>query len=239
MRGTVLKIVQQTCAELGLPVPNEVASSKEQTSIQLMALLNSAGYELMQSFQWQFLDRVGTITTVAGQDSYDLPENFSKLINQTLWSSTLELTPVRGPMSPQEWQAIKNGSLGSPVHQSFRIQGNQMILDPVPGDDGEILNFEYVSSGWVEKYNILNEYRSFIINDQDIPLFDMFLLVKYLKVKMWQAKGLDTTSYDVDLARMYDSVTSGDKGAPVLSLGNNRNGNYISNGNVPEGNWGV
>jgi hypothetical protein len=239
MRGTVLEIIQQTCAELGLPVPNEAVSSKDSNNVQLVALLNAAGYELAQTFQWQFLDRLGIITTVADQDAYDLPSDFEKIINQTLWSSSLELTPVRGPMSPQVWQSIKNGSLGSPVYQSFRIQGSQLIVDPVPGDDGEIYNFEYISNGWVQAFDDPDVYRATIINDGDIPLFDKYLLIKYLKVKMWQAKGLNTTAYDTDLARIYDAITSGDKGAPVLNLSHQHYGRYITGDNVPDGNWRV
>lgn len=239
MEGTVLSIIQQTCTELGLPKPNEAVASNDATVMQLVALLNTAGYELSRSHEWQFLDRIGVVTTVAGQDEYDLPNDWSRSINQTLWSSTLELTPVTGPLSPQLWQALKNGSLGSGIFQSYRIRGNKLIVDPVPGNDGEVYNFEYISDGWIQKFDDPDAYLSEITNDQDMPLFDKYLLVKYLKLKLWQAKGLNTNAYQVDFARMYDALTSTDKDAPVLSLHQRYGYRYLSDYNVPEGNWRV
>lgn len=237
MRGTVLKIIQQTCGELGLPVPVEAVSSKDTSVIQLVTMLDAAGYELCRTKEWQFLDKVGTITSVAGQDAYDLPDDFTKQINQTLWSSSLELTPVDGPISPQIWQTIKNGSLGSGSEQSYRIQGDKMLIDPIPDNDGEIYNFEYISDGWVQDASNNTVFKNRIISDQDKPLFDFWLLVKFLKVKMWTAKGLNTTEYQKELARLFDSIAGTDKGAPVLNLSHSRGSMLLSNGNVPEGNW--
>ncbi len=239
MEGTVLSIIQKVCTELGLPSPNDAVSSVDTTVNQLVALLNSAGYELSRAHEWQFLDRVGVITTVTGQDEYDFPEDWSKSINQTLWSSTLELTPVTGPLSPQLWQALKNGSLGSGIHQSYRIRGRKLVVDPVPGDDGEIYNFEYISNGWIQDYNNPDKYKSEATNDQDVPLFDEYLLVKFIKLKMWQAKGLDTTAYQTDFSRLFDAITSGDKDAPILSLNRGVSYRYLSEYNVPEGSWRV
>jgi hypothetical protein len=239
MEGTVLSIIQQTCTELGLPEPNEAVASNDTTIKQLVALLNKAGYELCRVHEWQFLDRIGIITTVAGQDEYDLPSDWSRSINQTLWSSTLELTPVTGPLSPQLWQSLKNGSLGSGIFQSYRIRGNKLVVDPVPGNDGETYNFEYISNAWIKDGNQEDTYISRIMSDTDVPLFDEYLLVSYLKVKLWTAKGLDTTEYKKDFGRLFDAIVGTDKDAPMLSLTNRYGYKYLSGYNVPEGNWRV
>ena len=112
-----------------------------------------------------------------------------------------------------------------------------MIIDPVPGDDFNTYNFEYISDAWIQDYQDPDAYKSSITNDLDVPLFDFHLLVKFLKVKMWQAKGLDTTAYEKDLARVYDAVTSTDKGAAILSVSSSSAAKLLSPGNVPEGNW--
>ena len=44
----VLKVIQQTMAELGLPSPREVVASQDELVRQFLALLNRAGYELVQ-----------------------------------------------------------------------------------------------------------------------------------------------------------------------------------------------
>ena len=44
-------------------------------------------------------------------------------------------------------------------------------------------------------------------------------MVKFLKLKMWQAKGLDTSNYVADFTRVFDAQTGQDHGAPVLVAG--------------------
>ena len=59
MEGTqnVLWIVKQAMAELGLPVPREVAASQDDLVRQFVALLNRCGYELVQGYPWEQLDK--------------------------------------------------------------------------------------------------------------------------------------------------------------------------------------
>lgn len=59
--ATMLQLVQQATGELGLAVPMSVAGSAAQDTIQQLALLNAAGYELLRApadhpeFNWQAL----------------------------------------------------------------------------------------------------------------------------------------------------------------------------------------
>ena len=53
--GTLLSNVQDVCLELGLPVPNAVATSSDETLKQLQALLNRVGDTLTTENNWQAL----------------------------------------------------------------------------------------------------------------------------------------------------------------------------------------
>jgi hypothetical protein len=55
---------------------------------QLRGLLDSAGQELVELYEWVGLRRAWEITTVADQNEYDLPDDFAYMVNQTGWDRT-------------------------------------------------------------------------------------------------------------------------------------------------------
>jgi hypothetical protein len=52
----MLQLIQQASAELGLAVPSSVAGNQTQDVVQMLALLNAAGYELMSVYPWEALN---------------------------------------------------------------------------------------------------------------------------------------------------------------------------------------
>ena len=59
----MLQLVQQASAELGLAVPSSVAGNQTQDVVQMLALLNAAGYELARQYPWQALNTEYRFTT--------------------------------------------------------------------------------------------------------------------------------------------------------------------------------
>lgn len=236
MRGSAIQIATQAAAELGLPIPTELAISLDQTSTQMFALLNSAINELALYYEWNFLVKTATITTVAGQAAYPYPDDLGRVINDTLWSKS-EARPTTGPVSPSNWQHLTNGIVTIGPFSMYRINGNQIEFLPVPSESGLVFSYQYVSNAAVQSYLDPNAYTSFVTNDGDLPLFDYWLLVKLLKLKLWQAKGLDTTSLVNDFARLMDAFTGQDQGAPQLSLTSRRQHPFLTTYNLPDGNW--
>lgn len=53
--ATMLQIIQQSAAEMNLPVPATVAGNSTQDVVQLLALLNALGSDLQQQWEWQAL----------------------------------------------------------------------------------------------------------------------------------------------------------------------------------------
>ena len=49
---TLLQLVQQAAGEMGISVPVSVAGNTQQDVIQLLALLNATGYELLTIHPW-------------------------------------------------------------------------------------------------------------------------------------------------------------------------------------------
>lgn len=52
MPTTMLQLVQQVTNELGVPTPTAVATNTSQDVIQILALLNASGYELLRKHDW-------------------------------------------------------------------------------------------------------------------------------------------------------------------------------------------
>lgn len=60
---TMLTLIQQATAEMGLAVPNTVAGNQATDVVQILALLNAVGYELQREYQWQKLVQIYQFTT--------------------------------------------------------------------------------------------------------------------------------------------------------------------------------
>lgn len=76
MSSTMLQLVTQVTNELGVTTPTAVAGNTSQDIIQILALMNASGYELLRKHDWRaltkqysfftsFLTTTGTYSTVA------------------------------------------------------------------------------------------------------------------------------------------------------------------------------
>lgn len=242
MDATVLGIVQQAMLEIGLPKPNEAVTSSDLTVQQFVALFNSAGNEMVVGNNWNKLVKEYTITTVADQDSYLLPTDYSSYIDQTIWDRTNHW-PVIGVKSSQEWEQLKGGLLSSGPRTRFRINNGKFNIFPTPGVSGgtvgAVIAMEYVGTGWLQDSQKTNTYYSLAKSDSDISLFDEWLIVKFLKLKYLEAKGLDTSAAAKDFNNVWQARQGQDKGGDILSLSPRRGGMLLGFGNIPDGSWNV
>ena len=65
MGSTMIQLIQQCTNELGIPTPSTVAGNASQETVQLLALMNAAGYELLRRADWRELTRQHTFYTEA------------------------------------------------------------------------------------------------------------------------------------------------------------------------------
>lgn len=63
MSSTMLQLVTQVTNELGVTTPTAVATSTSQDVIQILALMNASGYELMRKHDWRALTKPYTFFT--------------------------------------------------------------------------------------------------------------------------------------------------------------------------------
>lgn len=229
---TALAIVNQSIQELGLQSVSSLTSANA-TERQYLAILNASGIDLINSYTWQELDKEFTMVT-NGTNTAPLPTDFNGFIDQTQWDTDIRW-PLIGPMSPQQWQFMKNSVINSGPYTRYRILGNKLTFYPIPAA-GLTYRMEYKSTSWVQSGA---GYATSVTLDSDIPVFDAFLIERTFKLKLWEAKGLDTTNLLQDAARAFIYVTGADTGAPVLNVAG-RAGNFLLGyQNVPDGSWSM
>lgn len=234
MRKTLLQTITSVASELSLQAPQQVISATDVTTSQMYSLLISVCEELVQQYDWNMLQLSYTFTTVAAQEGYTLPSDCYKIINQTLYDRTSQKL-IFGPKTPSEWALIKGSSMNSGFRERYRLQGNKIIITPVPTSVNTIA-YDYQSYNYVIDAST-NQQKAAFTSDSDLCVFDDRLIINALKLKYLESKGFDTTAAFFSYKQSLDAVTSADSGAPVLSLSPNNQYSLIGSNNLPDGNY--
>lgn len=234
---SAIDIAKQIAGELALPAPTSFASSTRAQDQQILALVRSAGYELALYYPWQQFVRQFSITTSNGVDSYALPNDWLYFVDQSQWDRT-NRWPMLGPKSAQEWAWLKGGLLAQAPRTRFRVMDDKVYLHPVPGATPLSLNMEYVSNYWVLDTTSGLPTDS-LDEDGDRPMYNPWLIIKYVKLKFYELKGMPVDGVLQDFLRVFNSLIGKDRGAPKLNLVNAGGQNLIGPWSIPDGSWNV
>src|SRR3546814_20272528 len=60
--------------------------SSDLVGIQMLALMNSLGEDLLRVHDWQFLEKSATFVGDGFTPSFALPSDFGRIVDQTAWS---------------------------------------------------------------------------------------------------------------------------------------------------------
>ena len=247
---SALWVIQQAMTEMGLPKPVSVTANPDVLVQQMLALLNRAGFEMVQGYPWEQLRKELIIETVEGQANYSLPEDWSYFLDQTQWDRTNHW-PLLGPKSAQEWQWLKGGLLSSGPRLRYRINAGMFEVFPTPsatntpspGNTGVFapwtLAMEYISDHWVKSTTLANTYYTEVVDDTDIVMLDPWVMSSFLKLKYFEAKALDTTAYTKDFLGTWEARIGKNMGAPILTMAPRARTMLIGVNNIPDGSWNV
>jgi hypothetical protein len=200
---TLLTITQNAADVIGIVRPTSVANSTDQQVRQLFSLLNTLGKDLAgdQDQGWQALTREYSFTTVAAEAQVAaIPDDFAWFLPDCMFNRSQSRQMV-GPVSPQDWQAIKALGSVAPANLLWRERGGVILLTPQPAA-GETVAYEYSSVNWV--LNGTTPAPQFIY-DTDTTLLSEELLTLGLIYRFKQAKGFDYAedmrSYELEKQR--------------------------------------
>ena len=231
----LLQIIQHVCKRQNIPVPTTALGSGQDQVVQLIGLLEEECNDLASRHDWQALTFEAAHTTVAAEDqgaiSTIAANGFRYIKNNTIWDRTRRL-PVYGPMSGQNWQAVKAIAVNGPNYQ-FRIRGGKLLSNPAP-TAGNNWRFEYVSHNFIIDPNGIT-YKQYFTNDDDALLLPENLLIMGLRWRYLREKGMDYA----ELFRIYEmqvkDAMGRDAGKPTLNMGEGRDvGPSVF---IPAGSW--
>ena len=236
---TANTLINRAAVEVGLSSDSDPVSSSDETYVQMQALLDSLGQELVNLYDWPVLVRTWTIDTATDPSGiYDLPADYDHMINQTQWDMN-NTVPVSGPLSPQQWTYLEGTNLVSQtIYASLRQFDDKLELYPQPAP-ATVIMMEYISRYWVMEQGQTLPNRDTISTGSDLIMYDPLLVVKMLKLKYLQAKGLPAQDAAMEFDTMLQARMSKAQGAPMLNAGRSaRRHHYINGSNAPGTGYG-
>lgn len=105
------------------------------------ALLNESEKVVLtkRGGKWWFLEVDKTITTVASQQDYDIPNSIRKIVDLYVLVGTTKYMP-RPVEDPDRWKVILSANLGdSDAAQFFYRNGGVVSIQPAPGSAGNTI----------------------------------------------------------------------------------------------------
>lgn len=183
---TLLTMINEAQDSLSIPRSTVVVSSTDQNVRFLLAKAQQEGRELARRYKWQDLVKEQTFTSVAqALQTNAVPSDFAYIVNHTMFNRS-QTRRVTGPMSPEEWQA-QQALTASLLTDSFRIQGDEIYIEPVP-DAGDTYAYEYVSKNWCQSSS--STAQSAWAADSDTGILDETLMVLGLVWRFKQGREL-------------------------------------------------
>lgn len=218
-------VINRSLVQLGLAtgvasaLPDPFASTDGNVA-QIIELLTTLGDDLNSVHDWPQLRRECDITLQAGFNTYALPSDFHKLVDQSGWNSSTRL-PLMGPLSAQEAKYLKVRISGTLINVAFRLDGGVIEFNPggtVP-DQNQVM-FDYISTNWVQSATSTNgPDLSAPAHATDTLLYDPELLISGVKLKWLSEHGFDTEAAQRHWDTKLEHAIGKSVGGKMLHLG--------------------
>jgi hypothetical protein len=196
---TILQIIQATCKNVGLAVPDTAVSNTKREYVELVQFATEAATEVARRADWSALRATATITGTGTNDNFPLPSGFARL---TMGSAvTTGGNPVRGGISQDEWLSLTPIS-GTPRY--FRINGTSSIsFYPYPIVAATAL-VSYLTKNWAS-----NGTAGWVA-DSDTPLVPDTLVLQGTIWRFKRKSGQDYSDYLAEFEAMLADLAGTD-----------------------------
>lgn len=190
---TLLSLIRDVCAEVGVPRPSAVYAATDPTMRAMLSHAQEEGATLARLGPWQALRKEKTFTSLAAETQTAMvATDLASFVNGTFWNRTRR-RPLIGPVTPQEWQRMK-ASTTSPVNDTFTYRGNDILINPAPSA-GHTFAYEYQSKNWCESSGGTDQAAW--AADTDVGLLDERLMKLGI---IWRFKKQRGLAFDADYA---------------------------------------
>lgn len=203
---TLLATLRAVSGELGFSQPTVVLSSLVLTDIQFKQLAIAAGEELLDMHDWQSLVKQHSFLVTTGVNLYDLPVDYHRMVDLTAFVSDESLD---GAPTTATWDRLVSGE------KTFQVIGDKFQLYDAERFVGKYVSFKYVTSYFVIDGTTGLLKADFTL-DSDKTVYHARLWSNFIKLKMLQAKNLDTRSVAVDFNASLEAAIGNDTPSKVL-----------------------
>lgn len=232
---SLLTIVTAAADRIGIPRPNGVVGSSDLHARMMLSLAQQEGKDLASRFSWQAITKEKTFTATATEtQSGVIPTDFDRFVDGTFWNRT-ENRMVIGPVSAQEWQALKSDRIQA-VHDTFRQRGDSLLMLPTPSA-GASYAFEYVSTYWVGTAGSTTPSLTEFAADTDIAYLSEELITLGVVWRYQRARGLDYAESFQSYELMLHRKIGRDAGSPTLSMTGPSDRYPAPKATIPDGSW--
>lgn len=213
---TLLSVVKDVCANVGVIVPTSVFSSitGNRTMQEMLALANEMAQRIAYDTKdWTRLKKTNIFTGDGVAQAFNLPANYKRmLLTANVWRSTSALQPMIFVPDTDEWlqrRALNRFSAWG----EWTIIGGQMLIWPVMAV-GVTATFAYMDKNAVALAS--GGYGDSFLADGDSFTLDERLLKLGMQ---WQWKASKGAAYAEDMGTYGDALTTAmgkDSPAPIL-----------------------
>jgi hypothetical protein len=225
MAKTVLQIGNAAASACGLPQQTNLVGNANQNALRILqSVKDAAGRDVFRGYDWANLQYEHTFVTTGATSYAELPVDFDRIINGTIWDRTNE-RPVYGPVTAQKWQRYESGLDGlTGLTLLFRIVGNELgskVIKIYPDTStGVTIAFEYISNKYVAGPSgpSTGFLKAEVDDDGDTFLFDDDLVEVGATWRLLRNLGLSYADEKIEFESLMDERSANDGGAGSLSM---------------------
>lgn len=235
---TAGQIISDAATLCGLTPPANPFTSTDPLFTQLVALLKSAGRDVVRDFEWPQLRVRYNFTTAASVAEYAMPEDFNRWVNETQWNTSSRL-PLGGPIPPDGWELLQVFNVVGAFQLFFFTRGDRLIVAPTPTSSNTVA-LQYVSGWWIQADGESAPTGDAPTDVDDRVLLDSQMMVHRVRRDFLRAKGFDSEAASEDYERALERAKGSAEAAPVLNLNNSPFSRFrlLDNNNLPPTGYG-
>lgn len=208
---TILSVCIDAAIQLSQTEPTSLFSGADAFAKELRVQANEAAIDIAESYDWQILTKLATVTGDGSDTSFPLPSDYDRMVMKTNLAgadSNIDLVKSR---DLDQWAYFQN-HMGTSVPGRWIILAGEIQFEPAPA-----LNVEY--SYYYISNQIFSGSKAVATADSDTFLLPERLL-KLAIIWRWRASkrkeyAEDMENFNIALSK---AITK-DKGSRVLTAG--------------------
>jgi hypothetical protein len=202
---TVLAVVKDVCAVVGVVIPSSLFSgiANNRTMQEMLALANEMAQRIAYDTRdWTILRKTHTMVGDGVTEAFDLPDNYKRmLLTSEVWRSTTDQAPMRFVPDTNEWLHRRSRDVTDSFGE-WTMMGGQLLVEPTLAS-GQSAYFAYLDKNCV-KLAATGVAEVFQADGDSFRIDERCLTLGMI----WQWKAQKGSPYAEDMNTYGDALTS-------------------------------